>query len=148
QRHMLDAAAKTRAILTDLTAFGFVLDNEISLGGSGSPARNYELGTIAHFGFDIQAIPPDDRMNELLDAVIKAYDLAIDVPLPSEPLKVPEVATPTAIEIYTIEDALSELFLEQSALERLLSIWRTKKNLILQGAPGVGKSFVAKRLAC
>jgi hypothetical protein len=46
-----------------------------------------------------------------------------------------------------MEDALSELFLEQAALERLLAIWAGKKNLILQGAPGVGKSFVAKRLA-
>jgi 5-methylcytosine-specific restriction endonuclease McrBC GTP-binding regulatory subunit McrB len=32
-------------------------------------------------------------------------------------------------------------------LERILTIWAGKKNLILQGAPGVGKSFVAKRLA-
>jgi 5-methylcytosine-specific restriction endonuclease McrBC GTP-binding regulatory subunit McrB len=48
---------------------------------------------------------------------------------------------------YGMEDALSELFLEQPLLERLLLIWQAKKNLILQGAPGVGKSFVAKRLA-
>jgi 5-methylcytosine-specific restriction endonuclease McrBC GTP-binding regulatory subunit McrB len=46
-----------------------------------------------------------------------------------------------------MEDALSELFLEQPSLERFLGIWEGKKNLILQGAPGVGKSFVAKRLA-
>jgi 5-methylcytosine-specific restriction endonuclease McrBC GTP-binding regulatory subunit McrB len=46
-----------------------------------------------------------------------------------------------------MDDALSELFLEQPLLERLLAIWTGKKNLILQGAPGVGKTFVAKRLA-
>jgi predicted ATPase with chaperone activity len=46
-----------------------------------------------------------------------------------------------------MDDALSELFLDQTSLERLLVIWTGKKNLILQGAPGVGKSFVAKRLA-
>jgi len=30
---------------------------------------------------------------------------------------------------------------------RLIEIWEAKKNLILQGAPGVGKTFIARRLA-
>src|SRR3954454_23495325 len=33
------------------------------------------------------------------------------------------------------------------ATRSILAIWRAKKNLVLQGAPGVGKSFLAKRLA-
>jgi 5-methylcytosine-specific restriction endonuclease McrBC GTP-binding regulatory subunit McrB len=37
--------------------------------------------------------------------------------------------------------------MDRDEVERLLDIWRSKKNLILQGAPGVGKSFIAKRLA-
>ena len=48
---------------------------------------------------------------------------------------------------YSIDDAMSGLFLEKSEFNRILGIWKTKKNLILQGAPGVGKTFVAKRLA-
>lgn len=32
--------------------------------------------------------------------------------------------------------------------DRLVSVLLNKKNLILQGAPGVGKTFAAKRLAC
>ena len=32
-------------------------------------------------------------------------------------------------------------------LERVLNIWKAKKNLIIQGPPGVGKTFIAKRLA-
>ena len=59
-----------------------------------------------------------------------------------EPVDLPPTREP-----YEMDDALSELFLERPALERLLAIWGGKKNLILQGAPGVGKSFVAKRLA-
>jgi 5-methylcytosine-specific restriction protein B len=48
---------------------------------------------------------------------------------------------------YTIEEALEGLFIEREEFERMLRIWRTKRNLVLQGSPGVGKTFVAKRLA-
>ena len=37
--------------------------------------------------------------------------------------------------------------MEHAEFLRILNIWRAKKNLILQGAPGTGKSFVARRLA-
>jgi len=47
-----------------------------------------------------------------------------------------------------MENALSDLFLDQPELDELLARWRTKKNIILQGAPGVGKTFTARRLAC
>jgi 5-methylcytosine-specific restriction enzyme B len=55
---------------------------------------------------------------------------------------------PAAVrEPYTIEQAIEGLFMEEDAFRRALAIWRQKKNLILQGAPGVGKSYIARRLA-
>lgn len=48
---------------------------------------------------------------------------------------------------YTLEEAVEELFFDLEDAERILAVWRTKKNLILQGPPGVGKSFAARRLA-
>ncbi len=48
---------------------------------------------------------------------------------------------------YTMPDALREIFFSESDLESILSRLRRKKNLILQGPPGVGKTFVARRLA-
>ena len=38
---------------------------------------------------------------------------------------------------YSIDEALQDLFLERAEIERILAIWRSKKNLILQGAPGL-----------
>jgi len=48
---------------------------------------------------------------------------------------------------YTVEQALDGLFLDAETFRRSLAIWHLKKNLILQGPPGVGKSFIARRLA-
>jgi hypothetical protein len=48
---------------------------------------------------------------------------------------------------FTVDDALEGLFMDRAEFERILTVWRGKKNLVLQGAPGVGKSFVARRLA-
>ena len=48
---------------------------------------------------------------------------------------------------YPIEQALDGLFIEPFEFQRWLDIWRDKRNLVIQGAPGVGKSFIARRLA-
>lgn len=48
---------------------------------------------------------------------------------------------------YTKEDFLSEVFMPEEEYDKLSGILRIKKNIILQAAPGVGKTFVAKRIA-
>ena len=48
---------------------------------------------------------------------------------------------------YTKEDFLSEVFMPEEEYDKLSGILRIKKNIILQGAPGVGKTFAAKRIA-
>lgn len=48
---------------------------------------------------------------------------------------------------YTDADFLGEVFMEPDRYEVLVNLLRMKKNIILQGAPGVGKTFAAKRLA-
>jgi MoxR-like ATPase len=50
-------------------------------------------------------------------------------------------------ETYTISDALREVFMPEESILQILEQLRRKKNIILQGAPGVGKTFIAKRLA-
>lgn len=50
-------------------------------------------------------------------------------------------------EIYTKDDFLKEVYLESESYDTLKNLLERKKNIILQGPPGVGKTFCAKRLA-
>jgi 5-methylcytosine-specific restriction protein B len=48
---------------------------------------------------------------------------------------------------YDRNDFLNEVFIEEDKYDSIISILEKKKNIILEGAPGVGKTFMAKRLA-
>lgn len=49
--------------------------------------------------------------------------------------------------VYTKEQFSTEVFMGQQQQEILAGLLKYKKNIILEGAPGVGKTFLAKRLA-
>ena len=49
--------------------------------------------------------------------------------------------------VYDAEQFLDEVYMDEASYNTLVSLVQTKKNVILQGAPGVGKTFAAKRLA-
>ncbi len=59
------------------------------------------------------------------------------------PLAVSEKLQP-----YTKEDFLHDVFMDEEQYEKLKKLLFYKQNIILQGSPGVGKTFMAKRLAC
>lgn len=48
---------------------------------------------------------------------------------------------------YTADDFTKEVYMERDEYDSISAILLRKKNIILQGAPGVGKTFMAKRLA-
>ena len=55
-----------------------------------------------------------------------------------------ETETPDS---YTKDDFLKEVFISEEKYDDIVSLLKRKKNIILTGAPGVGKTFMAKRLA-
>lgn len=50
-------------------------------------------------------------------------------------------------ELYSKTDFLNEVYMSSEDYDKLRNLLEYKKNMILQGAPGVGKTFCAKRLA-
>lgn len=49
--------------------------------------------------------------------------------------------------IYDKKDALQDLFINEEEFDHVIAALKYKKNIILQGPPGVGKTYYAKRFA-
>lgn len=70
------------------------------------------------------------------------YEFIMDMIREENPLTSKDMNTS-----YTKKDFLSEVYMSENQYDRLSGVLLNKMNLILQGAPGVGKTFTAKRLA-
>ena len=57
------------------------------------------------------------------------------------------VSQESSNDTYTKKDFLDEVYMNEKQYDSLVAVLRNKKNIILQGAPGVGKTFAARRLA-
>ena len=71
------------------------------------------------------------------------FDFVMDIIREDNPLKQPDAV----IQKYTKEDFLSKVYMTEERYDVLEALLRNKMNVILQGAPGVGKTFTAKKLA-
>ena len=71
------------------------------------------------------------------------YDFIMDIVREENPMKSPEAI----VAKYSKADFLSKVFMTEERYNVLEALLRNKKNVILQGAPGVGKTFAAKKLA-
>lgn len=70
------------------------------------------------------------------------YDFILDMIREENP-----ITQEAPIDVYTKNDFLDEVYMTEKRYENLVAVLCNKKNIILQGAPGVGKTFAARRLA-
>ncbi len=71
------------------------------------------------------------------------YDFLMDIIREANPVRHSEAE----FEEYTDDDFLSQVYMDSYRYASLVNLIYNKRNVILQGAPGVGKTFAAKRLA-
>lgn len=105
------------------------------------------------------AIKSNDIPKLYLDIVGKKTDLPLNYEIDQffsylyetykgyeeETMIVNDIADNRSLE-YKIEDILQDVFIERSKIEDIIFNLDYKKNIIMQGPPGVGKTFVAKKL--
>ncbi len=91
----------------------------------------------------------DDALDHFCHWLISVRKFSFsDVVRPEAPLPAAMVPPSVlALPPYTIEDALEHVFISRDELIKLTDLLEYKKNLVLQGPPGVGKTFVADHLA-
>lgn len=71
------------------------------------------------------------------------YGFIIDIIREENPLRQPD----GVVQKYTKADFLNKVYMTEERYDVLEALLRSKMNVILQGAPGVGKTFTAKKLA-
>lgn len=117
--------------------------SELVSGGAGRLFYNRKL-ELNQGAYLTEATPT------LLSILNRAYESFASKALPYA--EIDEGARSDAAQVnidsaYSLEEALADLFLDQFEAEEIMLVWRAKKNIVLQGPPGVGKSFAAQRLA-
>jgi MrcB-like, N-terminal domain len=115
-------AEALRASSRELAQSGFHLDSDIDLRTDGALGHDYEAATIAYKLYERDAVPPDDDIARDIEALLRLYEgHVVTPPRPEPPTPRPIPPSP----IYTMKDALDDLFLEEAELEELLLLWRT-----------------------
>ncbi len=85
---------------------------------------------------------PANMQASLFKLTKNEYDHLIDLIRAENPLPIKN-----GVKSYSKECFLSEVYMAENDFDTLVSLLKRKQNLILEGPPGVGKTFAATRLA-
>ena len=137
---------------SEIALFGQIVDDEIKINNTlaeGFRERNYKIIALSN---DHNKYTGKKKMwtSNFNSTCVKVTDNKLFEELILQPYFGLTISDLRAIEFhepYTKEKFLKDVFLTEPEYDKLRSLVLRKKNIILQGAPGVGKTFSAKRLA-
>jgi Cdc6-like AAA superfamily ATPase len=104
--------------------------------------QNYTPEQIESLDHDIV----DDILSDIRE-IIPILDEKIKLIQPEKEQGQSMEESPEVEGKYTVKEAMADLFMAEKEFKEILSALQYRKNIILQGPPGVGKTFAAKRVA-
>lgn len=139
-------ADQVRAMFPEMmnTAFNQGVDKNIEK--RASLTGLYEASTIYSKYYKRDAMPANEEIGSDIKTLVDCYEQYVDQGM-SELTEASNNTAQVTVESYSYVDALKDLFMSKAELESIIETAKRKKNIILQGPPGVGKTFVSKRLA-
>ena len=115
-----------------------------------------QKGWTPNYNSTAWRVPRTDYAELEKNILLPCFDIRLDQLIPDELLPPDAIPKPDkdsnvkpSIELksYSKEEFLNEVFISEQQYDEISIILHRKKNIILQGAPGVGKTFAAKRLS-
>lgn len=147
-------ALRASVKITEDLRSSIIWNGDYDLGANGRLPDGYKLGTVFTKSYKVSELPSDldlERYLAQIDMVVmENANLLSD--LKSGELKIGSVSEPSKsygdyIETEELEILEDTLFWDEDKESRAHYSWFRKKNLILQGAPGVGKTFWADKMS-
>lgn len=120
-----------------------IWDGEIDFGIGGRLPDGYKRATVVTKKFEVANLPDDTAMTEYITTLVDANDIALPV---FRQIQARGKETRQSLPVHPsvsndLDSDLHDLLWDYDLGMELLDLWGRKKNLILQGSPGVGKTF-------
>jgi 5-methylcytosine-specific restriction enzyme B len=134
RRHLRARAKDLRPRFEHLGQHGFTLDDDIDLHTQATLGKNYEASTILYKFYGIGSIPDDSVLIDDLETLLSAFEGYLQSQ--SDAKVAPSIEQLSAMTNFS-----------PSQLTEIESLCSTKKQIIFEGPPGVGKTYVAELFA-
>ena len=117
-----------------------IVDRYVEMAQIFAPLLQYLYGDEGtdRIGASWQGVAEQPSQNRALIDTSAASYVSSTRPMP------PSLVSP---EPYSVDVAATDLFVPRETFAQMLALLQRRQNLILEGSPGVGKTFVARRLA-
>ena len=153
-RYLINQANLIKEHLNILKEKSFEFEEQVELKSTGGVSLHYPEAVCVHYYIDRNNIPSNEELKDLFNTMLEGYDNVLNNGISSNlqnnqtpnEISTEEVGNNDNNQNY-LDDNVRDTFFDVSKFEEIRNTLMSKKNVIIQGAPGVGKTFIGQKLA-